>query len=805
MELLQDMRYGARALAKSPGFATVAILTLALGIAGNATIFTTMKGLLFQMPPVEKSGQIARLWCASSGSDEDRILSSLADFLDWKQQSRSFSGMAATRYASYTATGVLGESAPVEADIVSPGYLAMLRVSPALGRDFTGDDSRPGAEPAVILGHGVWQSQFAGDRSIVGRTILLNKRPYTVVGILPAGFWFPFDDRGKRVLLPMTIDPAQAKRGAHNTMVYARLRDGVSKQQAQAEMDAIAKRIERQYPATNTGWGVRIITLRDEMIKRAGMGLGLVFGPVVFVLLIACANVANMLLARASARQQEIAVRAALGAGRARLLRQLLTESLLLALAAGVLGLLLAWQGTRLMALFAASSQVPLPPGQIDSAVLAFALIMTLATVLLFGLAPALHATRVDLVAALKERESRTGSDRRARRKRETLVVLEVTLAIVFLVVTGMAARMIAHVQSAFSNPGFDMTNLILFDIKAAEGARPAEVAALNRQVLESVRGVPGVQSAGASDGLDALVGGGPVSRPIFVPDRARGSGLSLASASYVTPGLLDTIQIPLRRGRTFANEDSIAEPVVAVINETTARRYWAGDALGKSFKFGVAGPNEPWLTVVGVVADTRTPAGESLPRVYLPAAPADGRTPQLAIRPGVPAKTLIPALQAAIRRIDRNQPVENVQLALATMEARMRQSYFVIGLTGSFAGLAMLLAAAGIYGVMSYNVAERRREIGVRMALGARAGQVLRQLLGRAAGLMVRGLLIGGLPLLAYALVAARQMKLNITTGDVLTVGGAFLLLLGCGLLAAFIPAYRATRVDPMVALRYE
>jgi putative ABC transport system permease protein len=680
----------------------------------------------------------------------------------------------------------------------------MLRVSPALGHDFSAEDSKPGAEPVAILGHDIWQARFGGDRSIVGQKIFLTERSYTVIGVLPAGFWFPYQDDGRLLLLPMTIDPAVMQRGAHNTMVFVRLRDGVSKQQAQAEMETIAKRQERLYPNTNSGWGVHLITLRDEMAYRTGMASAMLFGPVVFVLLIACANVGNMLLARAAARKAEIAVRAALGASRTRLLRQLLTESLLLALCAGGVGLLLASQGMHLMTLLAARSGITqFPSLSTDASVLGFCLALVIVTVLMFGLAPALHATRLDLVKALKERASGTGADRGSRRKREVLIVAEATLAIVFLVITGMLTRMMAHVQSALSNPGFNINGLIALDVVAPEGPRRA---ALNREIVASLRQVPGVQSAGACDGLDLPGGWASPSRPIFVPGAPGGAGAPLALVSNVTPGLLETIQLPLLRGRSFTAEDSTSVPASAVINSAMAQRYWPGaDPLGKTFKFGAAGSKEPWLTVVGVVGDTLTRNWVKTPLVYLPIAPNDSRPVEVVVRAAASPVALIPALKAAVRQIDKTQPLEDMQVVADGIDSQLRQSYFVIGITGSFAGLALLLAAAGIYGVMSYNVAERWREIGVRMALGARGGQVLRHLLGRAVALMLCGLLLGGLPPVAYALFFMGRAKMSITSGDAVLVGGAFLLLLACGTLAAFVPAYRATRVDPMIALRYE
>lgn len=604
--------------------------------------------------------------------------------------------------------------------------------------------------------------------------------------------------------MPLPIDVARLKRGTQKVMVFARLRDDVSKQQAQAEMDAIAQRLARQYPASNGGWGVNIITLRDDMLKRAGMGITMLFGTVVFVLLIACGNVANMLLARASARQSEIAVRAALGANRRRLLRQLLTESLLLALSAAVLGLLLSWQSIRLMAYMASRSQIHIPGLAIDHWVLLFGLAVALATVLLFGLAPALHATRVDLVSALKERETGTGADRRARRKRDGLIVAEVALAIVFLLATSMMARMMNRVRQGVSDPGFNMKDLIVFNIEAPEGARPAQIAELNNLILESIRSVPGVQSAGGAESFDFTRAGAGSPRSVFVGG-GHESGVHLASVSTITPGFLDAIQIPVLRGRTFIPQDSTASSAVAVINQTMARRYWPGsDPLGKTFKFGTAESKEPWLTVVGVVGDTWN-FGPAFSSVYLALPENEGRPVAVAVRALVPPSALIPALKDTVRRIDKSQMLEDMQPALKLASSELGDSSFVIGLIGSFAVLALVLAAAGIYGVMSYNVAERRREIGLRMALGGRRRQVLGQLVRRALALMLGGLLLGGFPVVGFALFQMNRYKLGIAGGNVLMAGGVCLLLLACGFLAALVPAYRAIRVDPMVALRCE
>ncbi|HEV2864460.1 MAG TPA: ABC transporter permease [Pyrinomonadaceae bacterium] len=807
--LLQDIRYAARVLAKSPGFTAVAVLALALGVGANTAIFSVVKGVLLSPLPYPEPERLVWVWESNATNGILKEPASLPNYNDWRTQAQGFDGLAAFSKAALSLTAEGQEPERIPSGVVSANFLDVLGVAPAQGRGFAPEENTPGQNRVVVLSHGLWQRRFGGDPKIVGRPITLNGNPYTVVGILPPSFREPVP--GPRstweMVIPLGFNFEQAGRRSDYLSVVGRLKRGVTPEQGRAELSAIAGRLAEQYPATNAGWGVMVLSLHERIVGDVERPLWLLMGVVGFLLLIACANVANLMLARSASRRQEIAIRTALGAGRWRIARQLLTESVLIALAGGAVGSLLAMWGTDALVALSPGNIPRLSEVGLDWKVLGFALALSLATGLLFGLAPALLASSPNLSGSLKEgggRGSTEGS--RGKRLRSALVVAEIALALVLLAGAGLMARSFAVLQHV--DPGFKGDRVLTADLSlpAAKYKENPQVVNFFGQLAGRVAALPGVEKAAAVSALP--LAGGVDMIAFSIEGRPEPPAEQVWDAEYrvVTPGYFETLSIPLIRGETITERHTADQPAVTVINETMARKFWPNeDPIGKRINLGNP-ETSPWRTVIGVVRDTKHEGldKEAYAQMYAPFAQFPRRSMTVVARTAGDPLGLVAGVRREVAAIDKDQPLSNaltMERVLADSVARQR---FQMTLTLIFAGVGLLLAAVGIYGVVSYTVAQRTHEFGVRIALGAQGRDVL--------GLVVRhGIVLAaagvGVGLLGSLLLARLLSSLlyGVSTSDPLTFAGVSLLLTGVALLACYVPARRATRVDPLTALRHE
>jgi predicted permease len=823
---IQDLRFGARMLMKQPGFTLIAALTLALGIGANTAIFSLANALLLRSLPVP---QPAELVTVSRGDGMGEPLS-YPDFVALRERNEVLSGLAAAHFAEIS-FGNGSRSEMLRAELVSSDYFAVLRVAPALGRGFLPEEERgPGAHPVVVLSHGFWQSRFGGDPQIIGQTITLNRQRYTVIGVAPAGFngmteifrtdlWLPL------MMLAQARPMFQTSLSNRHDQLFAaigRLKPGVTLPQAQTALETINRQIEiaepppaERRPDPNEDRSLKLAHPQGiglpHFRRRAQIAVTLLFVVVGVVLLIACANVANLLLARAAARRKEIAVRLALGASRFRLVRQLLTESALLGLLGAGAGVLLAfWINRALMAL-----KPPLPESwgfrldlQLDATVLGFTLLLALAVSLIFGLAPALAASKPDVVPALKDEtgaESRRGRFRRFN-LRNALVVAQLAVSLLLLVVAGLFIRSLQQMQKV--DPGFQTENRLALSFNLdQEGYDETKGREFTRQLLVRVRALPGVQTASLANYLP--LGFMALSEPVMVD----GSAISLdarppmAAAQRVGSDYFRTIGTPLVRGRDFSPQDSINAPAVAIINETLARRFFPNeDPIGKRLRVSNPESNPPPREIIGIVKDTviRSIGEEPLSVVYRPLTQQHSQWLTLVVHTAGNPKALLPAVRREAQALDENLPAQEIK----TLDEIAAFSFWPMrmgaGLVGTFGLLGLLLASVGLYGVMSYAVAARTREIGVRMALGAERRDVLRLIVGQGLALALIG--AGAGLLLAFAVTRVLQRFLFVIGAtDPPTFAVIALLLTAVALLACWIPARRATKVDPLTALRHE
>jgi predicted permease len=798
-DLWKDIRYGARTLRRQPGFASVAVLTLALGLGANTAIFSVVNAVVLRPLPYAEPEQLVRLYEKRPKLGRTRNVVSAPDFMDWRAQGRTFDSMAAYNGWSASLTGD-GDPRQITGALASADLFRVLRAEPALGRAFSAEEDRPGAPRVVVIADGLWRRRFGADPSAVGKTVTLNGEGYTVVGVMPAGFQFP--DAETEVWSPLALDPQdQSSRGSHYLSVVARLKPGVTLSQAQAEMDAIAGRLEQQYQV-NTGHGVNVFALHDEVVGGVRRSLFVLLGAVCFVLLIACANVASLLLARGAARQAEIAVRTALGASRWRVVRQLLAESLLLFVCGGGLGLLLAVWGVDLFVALSPAEMPRVHEIRGDAWVFGFAFLVSLVTGLAFGLLPALQASKPDLHGALKEGGRNRAGGRRSR-VRALLVVAEVASAMILLVGAGLLLKSFVRLRQV--SPGFDTSNLLTMQLSLPQSkyAGDARQADFIRRVVASVGSLPGVRAAGAVASLPLT--GNSASRYFEIEGRAprpAGEGLN-ANFNLASPDYFRALGVAVVSGRGFDEHDTAGAPEVVVINETMARRFWPDeDPLGKRMRIG----NNPWRTVVGVVADVKNEAlaADPKPEMFYPLLQEPLPFMTLAVRTDADPKALAQDVARGVREVDADEPVYDVK----TMDERLAESVspqrLTAALVGIFAALAMTLAGVGIYGVISYSVAQQTHEFGIRMALGAQKGDVLKLVLRQGLLLALAGVLLG----LAGALALTRVMSsllYGVTVTDPATFAGVAAVLTAVALAACLLPARRATKVDPMVALRYE
>jgi putative ABC transport system permease protein len=811
--LLQDIRYGLRVLWQKPGFTLVAVLTLALGIGANTAVFSLVSAVLVRPLKYPEAERLVMIWEDGSAAGIPRDVPAVGNYADWRAQNKVFEEMAAIDQRTFDLTGEGGDPEKILGLGVTSNFFPLLGAEAARGRVLLPEEDRPGAARVAVLSHGLWQRRFGGERSAVGREVMLNGEPYTIVGVMPADFQFEYPNVG--LWIPAAFTPEQlADHGSHYLEVVARLKPGVTVEQAKADLDAISRRISEAYPDDATGLSVTIDPLREYLAGDVRRPLLLLLAAVALVLLIACANVAGVLLSRAAARRREIAVRAALGASRLRIVRQLMTESALLSAAGGIVGALLAlWTFTFLQQLVPDSMGAMAEP-RLDAAVLGFTLFVSLVASVAFGLAPALQASRTDINEALKQAGGRGGAGS-GRRLRGAFVVAEVALALVLLVGAGLVVRTLynLHEQYAGLKPERVLTLMtLLADNRYRE---PAQRAAFYDGVLERVKSLPGVVAAGYTTAVPLMRKGGANGLSIEGKDNGPDSTWN-ANHRQVSPDYFRALGLAVREGRGFEERDDEGSLPVAVINETMARSFWPGEtAVGRRFKVGSPDSPMPWLMVVGVVEDVRQMASDEpvkaemyisyrQAKVYWKPgnnwfAPRD-----LVVRTSVEPTSLAPAVRAAVREVDPYQPVFGVRTLEEVLRLDMAQRRVGVILLAAFAGLALLLAALGIYGVLAFFVVQHTPEIGVRMALGASPGDMLRMVVGRGMKLVLAGVGLGLAA--AFALTRLIESQLfGVSASDPLTFAGLALLLAAVALLACLIPARRATKVDPMVALRYE
>jgi putative ABC transport system permease protein len=808
--LIQDLRYGARTLMKNPGFAAVAALTLALGIGANTAIFSVVNAVLLRPLQYSDPDRLVQVWQNFPQSGANQVTVSAPEFLDYKDQNRVFERMAAFRPQGFTLTGG-AEPELIIGGRVSADLFPLLGVTPALGRALLPEEDQPGSQRAVILSHGLWQRRFGSDMTLIGKSLTLDGESFTVVGVMPPGFQFPPQAQNELwANVPFDANDL-TRRGWRPLGVIARLKSGVNLDQANAELRAIAGR----FPVSGPVPSAYAVSLQEQVVGRVRRALLVMFGAVSFVLLIACANVANLLLSQAAARQREMAIRAAVGASRSRLIRQSFVESLPLALLGGGAGLLLA---VGIVKLLVSASPDNLPRAHeigVDLRTLGFTLSVSLLTGVVSSLAPALQFSKLGLNESLKEGGRGTSVSFRRFSLRSVLLVSEVALSLTLLIGAGLMINSFTRLLQV--DPGFDPRGVQTMQI-ALPQSKYAEIqqrAFFFEQALERIRRLPGVQSAGMTSALPLT----------FNPD----FGFTIEGRTPSAPGdtpqtrwraishdYLRTMGIALRRGRYFTGQDHENAPGVALINETMARRFWPDeDPLGKRIKLGGPQRPYPWMEIVGIVGGVKhdgldAPVG---PEMYMPYAqtpfsqmPAGLRFPPmfLAARSGLDHASLAAAMRAEIKALDKDLPVINIRTLDQLLADSISQHRFYLTLLAFFAAVALILAAVGLYGVVSYTVRQRTHEIGVRMAFGARAVDVLRLIIRYAMKLTLIGALIG----LAGALALTRLMKtllFEVSATDPLTFAGVSALLAAVALLACYVPARRATKVDPLVALRVE
>jgi predicted permease len=805
--LWQDLRYAARMAMKNPGFTSIAVITLALGIGINSAIFSVVNALLVRPLPFDDLDRIVALWERVPSQGVERNETAAANYFDWSAQQTSFSRTGVYRGWSANLTGDDNPENMV-GYLVSASLFDVLGVRPLHGRAFTAEEEQPGKENVVILNYGLWQRRFGGDPGIVGKTISLNGVARTVVGVMPPEFNYP---RGGQLLAPLALTPDQARnRGSHYMLAVARLKPGVSPAQAQAELDTIMARLEREHPNTNTGRGIGVFPLLEDTVRFYSQALLTLMCAVGFVLLIACANVANLMLARAAGRDKEMAIRTALGASRWRIVRGLFTESLLLALIGGVFGVLLAFWASDLFKSAIPAAFFDFIPGWkhigVDMHVLTFTLSLSMLTGLLFGLAPALQASKPDLNAALKDKSS-IGSGRSGKRRlRSALVIAEVALSLVLLVGAGLMMK--SFIRLIGADPGFNAENVLTMELALpyAKYREADQREAFYRQLLERVEALPGVESAGAVNHLP--LGGSNTSTSFLVegvPEPPPGQDFD-GRWRVCSPHYFRALGMTLREGRAFTDQDRAGAQPVVIVNETLARKYWPNEsAIGKRIRFTGDTARNPWMQVVGVVRDVKHELNlEVTPEYYLPhAQDAWGEMVLVARARGEPA-ALASAIRGEVLQLDEDQPVSRIRaMEQVSAESVMLQRHSVVALS-VFASLALVLAAIGLYGVMSYTVTQRTNEIGIRVALGANPRDVMKLVIVQGMALVLFGVASGSIASLGLARLI-EPLLFEVDPTDPLIFSASAALLATAALLACWIPARRATKVDPMVALRQE
>jgi putative ABC transport system permease protein len=810
--LLADLRFGVRMLLKSPTVTIVAIVALTLGIGANTAIFSVVHAVLLRTFPYSNPEQLVLVWEKRQGGQTDQNVINLANFADWKAQNKSFSDMAVFFDRSLNLSGG-GEPEEVPVQYATPNLLSVLGATPILGRSFVEDDGRDALRQpsAVVISYGLWQRRFGGDNGIVGRQIVLNNLPATVIGVMPANFGWHIQ-RGTEASKPADIwipfqltNDLLVRRGRFASCV-ARMKPGVTIDQARSDMQTISARLSQQYPEFLSTWSTNVVPLRTQFTGEVRRPLLIVLGAVGFVLLIACANVANLLLARASARRKEIAVRAGLGASRWRIARQLLTESVLLSLIGGLLGVFVAWWGTRALVTLSPPALMDLQRIGVNLPVLGFTLGLSLLTGIIFGLVPALEATRFDLQDALKEGGKNVGGSARTGYLRNAFVVTQVALALVLLVGAGLLVKSLQRLQSV--DPGFNPDNLLTVRVSLPSGKYESDQKriAFFQQAMTQIKSLPGVQSVGEinvapftglNNGTSVEIEGDPE----LPPSQELKTGVSVTDANY-----FQTMQIPVLRGRIYTQQETVEMRHVVVVNEAFARKNLPGrDPLGKRLIIYMKPQNDP-CEIIGVVADNKHLALDQTvdPMVFWPHAELTYGGMTMLVRTNSDPAALAPAVRGVIRSLDPQQPIGEISTMESLLSVSVARQRFSASLVTVFSILALVMAAVGIYGVMSYTVLQRTHEIGVRMALGAQRNDILKLVLKTGIVLGVIGVVVG----LAASFAVTRLLAtllFEVTTTDKATFAAVSVGLFLITLVACYVPARRATKVDPLKALRYE
>ena len=803
--IVQDARFGWRMLRRSPGFALIAAATLALGLGANTAMFSVIDAVLLRPLPFPEPDRVVRLIDSNPTRGFPRFSSSPPNFLDWRAQSQSYVAMTAVVPDTLTLSGS-GEAARMKVLFATPDLAAVFGIEPALGRGFTVEEGAYGHQKVAILSFHLWQQRFGSNRGVLGQTIELDGESYLVVGVAPREFTL----YGNDVIVPLVFGPKVAdQRGAHFLGVYGRLKPGISLQHANEEIRTIAARLAAAYPDKDAGWTAFVMRMQELVVGNVRPAMLLLLGAVGFLALIACANVANLLLSRSVGRQREISVRAALGATRWRIVRQLLTESMILCIMGAALGLAVAAGGIQLLRAAGPVGVPRMSSVQLNGTVLAFTAGLTLLTTLLFGVLPALHTARVDVNVALKSATRSAAGSRESARPRDLLVLGELALSVMLLTGAGLLLR--SFVQLSFINPGIETSHLLTFNLSLPEKKydTPEKIVNFYDGLLANLKTLPGVTDAGATNILpltgDQVSSSFEIRGVVVAPKDAPSAELRVISRDY-----LRTMGIPLVRGRVFQNSDRAGSSPILLISETMARRFWPnGDALGHYIRMGVrpgAAGTDVEGEIVGVVGDVRDFGLdiEPSPTVYTLMDVPGTRSMNVVLRTTNDPTLLAPAARATVAALDAVVPVADAASMETVLTTSLVQRRFYMLLLSIFAALALLLAGVGLYGVISYSVGQRTQEIGIRMALGATRSQVLGMILGQGARLVTTGIALG----IAGALALNQLMKgmlVGVSTTDALVFSAAAVSIAFIAMAACYLPALRATAVDPVIALRYE